>query len=45
MFGLGLTEILLILLFVIIFFGSSRLPVLARGLGEAIRVFKKEISE
>ncbi|MEE2668587.1 MAG: twin-arginine translocase TatA/TatE family subunit [Gemmatimonadota bacterium] len=38
--GFGIWEIGLILLFVLFFFGSKRIPVIARGLGEGIRNFK-----
>ncbi len=42
MFGnLGTTEILLILLFVLIFFGAKKIPDLAQGLGKGIREFRK----
>jgi sec-independent protein translocase protein TatA len=44
MFGLGWTELLLILLIVIIIFGASRLRDLGSGLGQGIREFKKSIS-
>jgi sec-independent protein translocase protein TatA len=38
-FGTG--EILLILLFVLIFFGAKKIPELAQGLGKGIREFRK----
>ena len=41
MFGLGFPELLLILVIVIVIFGSSRIPELGKGLGEGIRNFKK----
>jgi sec-independent protein translocase protein TatA len=41
MFGLGLPELLLILLLVVLVFGTSRIPELGRGLGEGIKNFKK----
>lgn len=41
MFGLGIQELLLILLIVVLIFGTSRIPELGRGLGEGIRNFKK----
>jgi sec-independent protein translocase protein TatA len=43
MFGLGIGEILLILLIVILVFGTSRIPELGKGLGEGIKNFKKGI--
>jgi len=41
MFGLGSQELLLILVIVLILFGGSRLPDLARSLGSSVREFKK----
>jgi sec-independent protein translocase protein TatA len=41
LFGMpGGSEWILIILFVIIFFGAKRIPELARGLGKGIREFK-----
>jgi sec-independent protein translocase protein TatA len=43
MAGLGLPELLVILVIVIILFGSRRIPDLAKGLGEGIRGFKTSL--
>ena len=45
MFGLGMPELLVVLVIVIIIFGASRLPQLGEGLGKAIKGFKKGVSE
>ncbi len=44
MLGLGTTEIVLILIVVLIFFGGKRIPEFARGLGRGIREFKDAAS-
>ena len=41
LFDIGGTEILMIMVVVLIFFGGEKLPGVARGLGKAIREFKK----
>ncbi len=38
--GLGVPELVVILLIVVVLFGATRLPQLGRGLGEGIRNFK-----
>ena len=38
-------EIILLFLIVLILFGSRKLPELARGLGEAVREFRRAMSE
>ncbi len=45
MFGLGATELLIVLVIVVLIFGSSRLPKLARSLGQAQKEFKKGIDD
>ena len=40
MFGIGVQELLLILLIVLILFGAKRVPDLAKSLGKAIREFR-----
>ena len=42
---IGTQELIIILVIVLILFGASRLPALARGLGESIREFRKATSE
>jgi sec-independent protein translocase protein TatA len=43
--NLGTTEILLIVLVILIFFGAKKIPELAQGLGKGIREFKKATRE
>ncbi len=43
--NIGTTELLLIALIVLIFFGSKKIPELAQGLGKGIREFKKATRE
>jgi sec-independent protein translocase protein TatA len=43
MFGLGTSELLIILVIVMLVFGASRLPQLGKGLGEGMRSFKDAI--
>ena len=45
MFGLGATELIIILVIVIVLFGGSRLPEIGKGIGEAIKNFKKSTAE
>lgn len=43
--SIGATEILVILLVILIFFGAKRIPELARGLGQGMKEFKKASQE
>jgi len=40
MFGLGVQELMLILIIAMFFFGGKKLPEIAKGLGKGIREFK-----
>ena len=41
MFGLGTTELLILMLVMVLLFGSARIPQLARSMGKSITEFKK----
>jgi TatA/E family protein of Tat protein translocase len=43
--ALGMQELLVILVVILLLFGSERLPELARGLGRAMHEFKKATDE
>lgn len=43
MFGLRPQEMILIALVILIFFGGKKLPEMGKGIGEAIKNFKKSI--
>jgi sec-independent protein translocase protein TatA len=45
MFGLGMPELLIVLVIAIVIFGPSKLPSLGKGIGEAIRGLKKGLEE
>ncbi len=45
MFGLGMQELVIILVIVLVLFGATRLPEIGKGIGQAIRNFKKATSE
>jgi sec-independent protein translocase protein TatA len=43
MFGLGIGELLVILVIVLIIFGAGKLPEIGEGLGRGIRSFRREM--
>ncbi|MGE5238497.1 MAG: twin-arginine translocase TatA/TatE family subunit [Chloroflexota bacterium] len=45
MLGLGMQELVVILIIVIVLFGATRLPQIGKGIGEAIKNFKKATNE
>ncbi|MCC6642730.1 MAG: twin-arginine translocase TatA/TatE family subunit [Deltaproteobacteria bacterium] len=44
MFGLGIQEVLIIVLLIVVIFGARRLPEVGAGLGRAIKNFKTGVS-
>jgi sec-independent protein translocase protein TatA len=44
MFGIGTTELLVILGIVVVLFGARRLPEIGAGMGKAIKNFKSALS-
>lgn len=44
-FGIGMQELLIILLILLLLFGASKLPELARSMGKALKEFKKGTKE
>ncbi|MCB1104952.1 MAG: twin-arginine translocase TatA/TatE family subunit [Cephaloticoccus sp.] len=44
-FGLGTTELIVILVILLVLFGGAKLPSLAKGLGQSIKEFKKATKE
>ncbi|MFQ5543972.1 MAG: twin-arginine translocase TatA/TatE family subunit [Nitrospiria bacterium] len=45
MFGIGMPELLVVLVIILVVFGAGKLPEIGSGLGKAIRGFKKGVSE
>ncbi len=41
MFGIGMTELIIILVIILIIFGAGKLPEIGEGLGKGIKSFKK----
>lgn len=44
-FGIGMQELLVILLICVLIFGAARLPDIGRALGKTIKEFKKSMKE
>jgi sec-independent protein translocase protein TatA len=43
--GIGPQELIIVLIILLLLFGSTRLPQLARGMGKSIKEFKKGIND
>ena len=44
MFGLGVTELLIILVIILVMFGAGRIPEVFEGLGRGIKNFRKAVT-
>ncbi len=44
MFGLGMTEIIIIALVVLLLFGGKKIPELMKGLGKGVKSFKDGVN-
>ncbi|MCF8095189.1 MAG: twin-arginine translocase TatA/TatE family subunit [Desulfobacteraceae bacterium] len=44
MFGLGMPELIIVLVIILIIFGAGKMPEIGAGIGKGIRNFKKGVS-
>lgn len=45
MFGIGTTELIILLVILVLLFGANKLPQLGAGIGQGIKNFKKAMKE
>ncbi|MEW6221165.1 MAG: twin-arginine translocase TatA/TatE family subunit [Thermodesulfobacteriota bacterium] len=45
MFGLGIQELIIIMIIVVLIFGAGKLPELGAGIGKGIKNFKKSMKD
>lgn len=45
MFGIGVQELVIILIIVLVLFGGKKIPEMSKGMGEAIRELRRGFSD